>query len=106
MIWLLFAHFIGDWGLQSSWMAENKGKYWLVMFAHCMIWAACICIALEYMNLRVGWDAPFLVFGHMICDKWKCGVYDKKPFCKQPSAKHLYIDQIIHLVQLGIVYLF
>jgi len=105
MIWLIFAHFIGDWGLQNHWMAENKGKYWFVMFAHCMVWTACICIALEYIGLFAWWHIGFLVTGHWICDVWKCSVYSKKPLCQQSSLWHLYLDQVIHLFQLGIVYL-
>ena len=33
MIWLIFAHFIGDFALQSDWMANNKGYKWIIMFA-------------------------------------------------------------------------
>ena len=99
MIWLIFAHFIGDWALQSERIAKEKANYWFVMFAHCVIWTGCICIALEYLGVLNGWKIMFLFFGHYICDYWKCRVYSKVPFCEQRTLKHLYIDQMFHLAQ-------
>jgi len=103
MIWLIFAHFIGDWGLQSEWLALNKGKHWLVMLAHCMIWTGCVCIALEYWNVFAYWKVVFLFLTHFVIDTWKCRVYAEKPFCQQPDACHLYIDQVLHFIQLIVV---
>ena len=93
MSWLIFAHFIGDWALQSDWVAQNKGKYWFVMFAHCMIWTACICIALEYVGRYNIGDTFFLIAGHWLCDSWKCSNTKKFP------SWHLYVDQLWHLLQ-------
>lgn len=104
MVWLIFANFIGDWSLQTRWMADNKQRYWFVMVAHCIVWTACICIALEYLGLFEHWKAGFLFLGHYWIDSWKCWVYRKKPLCEQPNLKHLYIDQFLHLVQCIMVY--
>ena len=106
MIWLIFAHFIGDWGLQYEWMALNKNKYWFVMTAHCVIWTACVCIALEYYSIMAYWKVIFLFLGHLLCDIWKCKVYEKVPFCQQKTNIHLYVDQIWHLWQCAIVWMF
>lgn len=102
MIWLIFAHYIGDIALQSDWQAQNKGKLWYVMLSHCMIWTACICIMLKWNgHIVYNWEWVFLFIGHWICDKWKT----TKP--KTPEAwKYIYPDQIWHLMQCGIVYLF
>ncbi len=35
--WLLVAHFIADYALQSEYIAMNKGKDDYVLFAHAMI---------------------------------------------------------------------
>ena len=102
-LWLIFAHVAGDWVCQNRWMAENKGKYWIVMLAHCIIWTGCICIALQHFSKLAWWDVPFLLIGHYLIDSWKCWVYSKRPFCQQPTAKHLYIDQVLHLLQLAVV---
>ncbi len=97
MLWLIFAHFIGDWGLQSDWLSQNKSKYWFVMLAHCMIWTACICIALEYIENLQWWHPYFLCLGHFICDKWKCNSTIYFP------TWHFYLDQCWHLIQCLIV---
>lgn len=100
MIWLIFAHYIGDIALQSDWQAQNKGKLWYVMMSHCFIWTACISVALQYLGLFAMWKVIFLLVGHWVMDKWKT----TKP--KTPEAwKYIYPDQIWHLIQCGIVYL-
>lgn len=99
-IWLIFAHFIGDVALQSEWQASNKGKLWYAMLAHCIIWTAIICIALEYLGLLELWKVVFLLIGHIISDTWKAG---------QPKTVEnwwkIYPDQVWHLIQCIIVYM-
>ena len=100
MIWLLFAHFIGDIALQAPWQAENKGRYWYVMLSHCVIWTACVSVALEYLGLFSLTKVAFLIAGHWLMDLWKS---------KQPKTPEtwwmIYPDQFVHFVQLVIVYL-
>jgi hypothetical protein len=100
-LWLVFAHFVGDIALQSGWQANNKGKYWYVMLAHCMIWTALICIALQYLQILTLWKFLFLLAGHFICDNWKAKI-PKTP----ENWKWIYPDQGFHFLQLVIVYIF
>lgn len=99
MIWLIFAHYIGDIALQSSWQAENKRWYWYVMLSHCMIWTACVCVALEYLGLFSLPKVAFLIAGHWLMDSWKA---------RQPKLNStwwmIYPDQAVHLIQLAVVY--
>ena len=100
MIWLIFAHVIGDIALQSDWQAQNKGKYWIVMLWHSLIWTGCICFTL---NMFLGrwvnvYEILFLLVGHYICDLWKCRTAKTFP------SWHLYVDQAWHLIQCIIVY--
>lgn len=95
-IWIIFAHFIGDIALQSDWQAKNKGVLWYVMLSHCMIWTACISIALQYLGLFALWKVAFLFFGHWICDKWKT---------TKISWNYIYPDQLWHLTQCLVVFL-
>jgi len=97
-LWLVMAHFIGDWALQGDWIAQNKGKYPIVMFAHSMIWASCICIALGYIGKLGPIDLFFLVLFHYLIDIWKCRT--SKTF----DSWHLYVDQFLHICQLVVVY--
>ena len=117
MLWLIFAHFIADWSLQSDWIAQNKGKYWFVMFAHCAVWTGLVCAfyaafvrndgRLETATMSVDpWKISFLFVGHFICDSWKCIVYKRKPFCQQETYWHLYVDQAWHIFQCWVVWQF
>ena len=98
MIWLIIAHYLGDCALQTQHQAEYKGKKWYVMLCHCMVWAGCISIALEYIGCFVLWKFFFLVIGHWLMDKWKC----KR---RGESNISMYIDQGFHLSQCLLVYL-
>ena len=98
LIFLIFGHFIGDIALQTQWQAENKGKYWYVLFSHGMIWTGVISSILLYFGAFHIWKALFLVVGHCICDKWK----SNKP--KTPEAwKYIYPDQAWHIIQCIVV---
>lgn len=101
MIWLIFTHFIGDIALQGDWQVQNKGKYWYVMLSHCIIWTACVCVALQFLGLYASWKVLFLVVGHWICDKWK-STKPKTPECWW----YIYPDQIWHFIQLLFVWWF
>ena len=101
IIWIIFAHFIGDFPMQGDFLANNKGQRWYLMFTHCIIWTACVCVVLQWLGIYAFWKVLFLVVGHWICDKWKT----TKP--STPEAwKYLYPDQLWHLIQCIIVYLF
>lgn len=98
-IWLLFGHYFGDYALQSDWIAKNKGMSLYVLLAHSMIWAGIISIILQYLWIFTLWKAIFLIIGHILIDKWKT----TKP---QNESFWIYPDQILHLFQLIIVYIF
>lgn len=36
---LMFAHWVGDFVLQSGWMALNKGRCWKALLAHVCVYA-------------------------------------------------------------------
>jgi hypothetical protein len=111
-IWLVFAHYFGDSALQSSFQAEKKATFWYVMFCHCIVWTACISIALQYLHLFAIWKVFFLLIGHWISDKWKSNIWikfggEKNRECSDLYIKpYLLIDQLWHFIQLGVVYAF
>lgn len=100
IMWVIFAHYLGDIALQSDWCSKNKKKYPYVMFAHCMVWTGCICVALQYLGLLSLWKPVFLVSGHFGMDYWKAHrLNEDKYFWRN------YIDQVWHLLQCLVVYL-
>lgn len=95
---------IGDIAFQSDWQSKNKGKWWYIMFCHCMLWTASICIALQFLHVFSFWKVVFLLGGHWICDYWK----SQKPKSEISDPKvrmYNYIDQSFHMVQLIVVFL-
>lgn len=92
--WLIMAHFVGDWALQSEWLAKNKGTVFMAMVAHSVIWAACVCVVLQWQGAYSLWKFGFLWLGHFAVDTWKCR--EEKTFL----SWHLYMDQFLHLLQL------
>ena len=99
LVWLVFAHFVGDYALQSEWMANNKARYWVVMLSHCIIWTAMISVALQFLGLFALWKVIFLIIGHGVMDEWKA----HQP--KRPDTWwQIYPDQAWHLCQLLVVF--
>lgn len=97
MVWLLFSHFIGDWALQSQFVAMGKGREWIIMLSHCMIWTACVSIGLQFLGIYALWKVLFLLVGHWVVDLWKTK--------KKTWSPYIYIDQGWHIFQLLVVYL-
>lgn len=100
-MWLLFAHFLGDWGIWNPWMAGTKGKHWEVMTAHCMIYTGCCVAALAYIGVEshVNW-AVCIFITHYAVDKWKCRYATVKNF----PTWHIHVDQCLHFgILIGIL---
>ena len=104
-LWLIFAHALSDWSLQSRFVAEQKANHFIVMFMHCVVWVGCVCIVTTFFDAFEMWHVPFLFIGHAICDYGKSKLLPKITLCQDDKKawKLVYIDQIIHLLQLGVV---
>ncbi len=98
-IWLIFAHYFGDVALQSTWQSINKAKIIYVMICHCMVWTACISIALQYLNIFSLWKVVFLFVGHFLMDTYKV-----KGKTVEERMRYIYPDQIFHILQCVVVY--
>ena len=97
-IWLLFAHFIGDWSLQTSFMSKYKSKHWFILFAHCMVYTGVIAIALQYLGILEPWKLAFIFIGHYVMDYTK-----GKLAHSEKDWWMIYPDHAWHLLQLLVV---
>ena len=80
----MVAHVLADFCWQGSWVAENKGKYRIVMLAHCIAWAGVLCVPLAIFNVLVWKQVLFLFSGHYMIEQWKAEKFlDKEPTDKQ-----------------------
>ena len=99
-LWVIGAFFVGDWALQNNFVAQNKGKEFIIMLAHCIIVTFCICLALQMISRQAQlWEILFLLIGHGVSDFLKSTFYRDKRDIWQ-----LYADQAWHIIQCFIVY--
>ena len=80
LLTLYCLHWIADFALQSSWMAEHKGINYLVMWAHCSVYAG-----LFYL---FGFKQLFfpLLISHYIIDTLKARL----------GVGNMWTDQLLH----------
>ena len=98
MFWLVFAHMIGDMVLQTSFIAQQKGKRFYLMFCHIISYLGAIGITLHIFNIFSWYGMLWIGIGHLAMDSWKS---------RQPKDdKHfwcIYVDQGWHFLQLLIL---
>lgn len=100
---LVFAHLLADYPLQGDFLANMKGKNFIVLASHAGIWTGTICTTLWLIGLPVTLiDIAWLFIVHAIADylKAKPSWFYKK---LNPLGAGLAIDQLIHIVQIIIL---
>jgi hypothetical protein len=100
LFFLLSLHFLADFPLQGSYLAENKGKDDYLLLAHSFIWAGTISAGLIYFGIFTTWKAAFLLIGHFCIDRVKARGLTTKYLTNQQA---LYVDQLLHFIQLVII---
>ena len=63
---LLFCHLLGDYVLQTPFLAETKGRNWYHMFAHCTLYSLPF-----YIFFGLNWQLAVLFFSHLCIDTAK-----------------------------------
>lgn len=87
---LIMCHAVGDYVLQTDYMATAKGKDWYVLIMHC------ICYTVPFaVVFGIEWKLAVIFVTHVVTDALKAK-YHKINLAK---------DQIIHYVT-ALVYLF
>lgn len=103
---LLIGHLIGDFLLQSSWMAKHKATKWLPLLAHVVVYTIVVGIfGMMSGGLSVAAIALIIV-SHIVLDKrsfvsfWVRNIQT----AKGPEQAWLCImaDQIFHIIILAI----
>lgn len=84
---LLLCHFIGDYVLQTDYLATTKGNNWWHLIAHCMTYTT-VFLLLFGFDCRI----VIILISHLIIDSAKAR-YKKINYMS---------DQILHITILGI----
>lgn len=86
---ILFCHLIGDYVLQSDFIAKTKGENWYHLFVHCALY----CLPF-YLVFGVTWHLAVIFITHMLIDPMKAR-YNKISYTT---------DQVMHYL-ISLVYL-
>lgn len=89
LITLIFCHLIGDYVLQTDYIAKTKGTNWYHLIVHCMLY--CLPFFVIY---GLTWQLLFIFVTHMIIDPIKAR-YNKINYIT---------DQLLHYIVM-LVYL-
>lgn len=107
----IVGHLVGDYLLQTDWMAQNKKLQSWPCLVHCVIWTVCVCVFAGW-----GWLAAVFLFGcHFAQDrtqivKWWMTLQWKSQtgFTQPPLAPWslIVVDNVWHVVQMWIAWRF
>ncbi len=103
---LIVLHSVGDWLLQTDWMAKGKAKSWPPLVAHVAVWTACMLPAAVWL-----FDPIWLLWlagTHLVLDgtdfvRWWMTAVKRVPEADlRGSAWWLVVvaDQVFHLLTL------
>lgn len=86
---IIFCHLVGDYVLQSDFIAKTKGNNWYHLIVHCVLYSLPF-----YVVFGLDWRFYFILATHLIIDPLKAR-YNKLTYTQ---------DQVLHYL-CGLVYL-
>lgn len=107
--YLLIGHLIGDFLLQTTWMAQNKSKKWLPLLVHVSVYTLVVGI-LGYASGGLSPAALALVFlSHVFLDRKTFVAFWVRKVQKVQNNEQPWLlimaDQIFHIIILAIAIL-
>lgn len=69
--WLLVGHFVGDYILQTKWMAEKKDKQFLPLLVHSLAYTSAIGLLALFAGGLSWWSIALIFIGHLVLDQRK-----------------------------------
>ena len=111
-LYLLVAHLIGDWLIQSHWMATRKSKDWRALFTHVFTYHVFVFGALYLAGVSLIPNllgTLFLAVTHAVLDNRRFEIWWTRKVKKVweseeiPTFLLLGVDQSFHLVLMFIV---
>lgn len=90
IITLIFCHLIGDYVLQTDFIAKTKGTNWYHLIVHCVLY----CVPF-FVTYGLTWQLLFIFVTHMIIDPLKAK-YNKINYVTDQSLH--YIAMLVYLI--------
>lgn len=94
LLWMILAHYILDYPLQSDFLAKTKGSDNYSLLAHSVIYGLGMALVFKFIGVFTIPKAIILVVSHFIIDYIKSHAKDKS----KALTTYLYIDQTSHLL--------
>lgn len=102
---LLLSHYIGDYALQTEYLALNKGKDNYILFSHVAVWTFIVSINALLLDMKITFMLIVLLLfiPHFIMDYIKS---HNILWCKKLSQEtSLIVDQAFHIMQIILLWL-
>ena len=90
VIVLIMCHILGDYVLQTRFIADSKGMNWYHMFIHCVLY--CVPFFIAY---GLCWQLGVIFITHMFID----------PLKARYGVINYTTDQILHYLTLGVYFI-
>jgi hypothetical protein len=90
IVLLVLCHMIGDYVLQSDFIATTKGKNWYHLFVHCVLYVVPFYICFGFV-----WQLATIFVAHLIIDPLKAR-YNKINYW-QDQVLH-YLASLLYLI--------
>jgi hypothetical protein len=105
--WLLVGHLVGDYLLQTAWMADRKAEQWLPLLVHAAVYTLCVWLS----SLPAGGLGPrglALVFAaHLVVDRRRAVAWWVRNVCRAERVPGMFlaVDQSWHALVLALAVL-
>jgi len=105
---LLLAHLLGDFPLQTSWMAMNKATKWFPLIVHSALYTATLgAIAFLGFGGLDWWRLLTLFIAHILLDRRTFVAWWVRNVMRTDLVKNqwlgIMVDQVFHLTLLALV---
>lgn len=106
--YFLIGHLIGDFLLQTNWMAMHKSHKWLPLLTHCFVYTTSVVLVALLGGFVLSFAAIFLIFiSHVILDKRFFVAWWVKTIMKTTGTEAnwltIVVDQVFHILIIAFV---
>lgn len=105
---LLLAHLLGDFPLQTSWMAMNKATKWFPLIAHSTLYTAVLEVVAFFSFGSLAWWQLLTIFlGHVLLDRRTLVAWWVRHVMRTDLTKNqwlgIMVDQVFHLTLIALI---
>ena len=101
IVCLLAFNAIGDFALQSEYMAKEKHNHLFVMYSHCLLWTLSVSVGFYFVCGHIP-SLPALLF--LFVGHWALDRRNHPDIPQHLKGKTFDFDYLFHLLQIVAVY--